>query len=138
MRTFYIFKINKELSILLDDSPYNLYKTLEGIYLLDSESASYGKDLLEQIIYLIDIEKFNKLIYEKNKDNDFYMKIDNTHRILNKYRDEATYIRVRKTHIIVETNVMPKQLNVFLPVYDLFVCDFENKDYFWLSKLVSI
>ena len=138
MRTFYIFKINKELSILLDESPYNLYKSLESIYLLDKKDVSYGKDLLEQITQLIDADKYNYLLYEKNKDNDFYMKIGNKHRIMNKYRDEETNICVKKTHITITTNIMPKNLNMFLPSNDLFVCDFHNKDYFWLSKLVTI
>ena len=53
MRTFYVFKINKEMSILLKDSPYNLYKTLEGIYFLNKEYVSYGAYLLEQIICFI-------------------------------------------------------------------------------------
>lgn len=71
MRTFYIFRINKEMEILLKDSPYNLFKSLEDIYLLDKTSIGIGKDLLDQIIVPIDKMKYNKLIYELNKDNDF-------------------------------------------------------------------
>ncbi|MEG0794203.1 MAG: hypothetical protein RSF02_03170 [Bacilli bacterium] len=138
MRTFYVFKINKELSVLLDESPYNIYKTLEGIYLLDKTSVSYGKDMLEQVTSLIDKEKINKQIFEKNKDNDFYTLVGNNHRILNKYRQEETNIFVRRTHILITTNVLPRNINSFLPANDLFVCDFENKDYFWLSKLVLL
>jgi len=138
VRTFHIFKINKELSILLDESPYNLYKTLEGIYLLNKENVSYGAYLLEQVISFIDIEKYNKLLYEKNKDNDFYMKIGNYHRIINKYREETTKITVKKTYILVESNVLAKNISLFFPSNDLFVCDFANKDYFWLSKIVAV
>ena len=54
MRTFYIFRINKEMEILLKDSPYNLFKSLEDIYLLDKTSIGIGKDLLDQIIVPID------------------------------------------------------------------------------------
>ena len=50
LRTFYIFKINKEMGILLKESPYNLFKSLESIYLLDRASIGYGKELLDQII----------------------------------------------------------------------------------------
>ena len=28
MRTFYIFRINKEMEVLLKDNPYNLFKSL--------------------------------------------------------------------------------------------------------------
>ncbi|MDE6285153.1 MAG: hypothetical protein K2M17_05350, partial [Bacilli bacterium] len=92
MRTFYVFKINRDLAILMDDAPYNLYKTLEGIYLLNKENISYGKDLLDQLITPLEKDKINRLIYDINKDNDFYMKFGDMHKIVNKYRQEETKI----------------------------------------------
>ena len=62
MRTFYIFRINKEMEVLLKDNPYNLFKSLEDIYLLDKTSIGIGKDLLDQLIVPIDKLKYNKLI----------------------------------------------------------------------------
>ncbi len=138
MRTFYVFKINKNLAILMNDTPYNLYKTLEGIYMLDACNACFGKDLLDQVIVPFDKEKYNKAIYEINKDNDFYMKIGNNHKIINKYRREETEITVKNSHILVKTNMITKNIRNFLPMRDLFVCDFESRDYFWLSKLVHL
>ena len=35
MRTFYIFKINKEMTILTKETPYNLYRAIEHLYYLD-------------------------------------------------------------------------------------------------------
>lgn len=138
MRTFYVFKINRELAVLMEDAPYNLYKTLEDIYLLGNERASFGKDLLDQVIVPLEKEKYNKLIYEINKDNDFYMKIGNNHRIVNKYRKEETNIIVKNSHILLKTNSLNKNIKSFLPSNDFFVCDFASKDYFWLSKLVHL
>ena len=137
MRTFYIFRINRELSVLLLENPYTLYKTLESIYLLDKTDISMGKELLDQVSLRFNVDTFNKMIYEKNKDNDFYMKIGNNHRIYNKYRAEETNIYVKNTYILVTTNVLPKNINLFLPNNDLFVCDFANRDYFWLTRLVK-
>lgn len=138
MRTFYVFKISSDLAVLMDETPYNLYKTLESIYLLNRESASYGKDLLDQVITPLEKEKINKMIYEINKDNDFYMKIGDTHRIINKYRKEETEINVKNSHILLRTNAFYKNIKSFLPSNQFFVCDFANKDYFWLSKLVHL
>ncbi len=138
MRTFYIFKISKEMSILLKDVPYNLYRSLEGIYLLDKSNISYGKELLDNLIVPIDKQKYNKLIYEKNKDNDFYMKVGDNHRIINKYRKEETNIIVKNSHILIKTNIISKDIKKFLPLKELFACDFENKDYFWLEELVRL
>lgn len=138
MRTFYVFKISRDLSILMADTPYNLYKTLEGIYLLDSSSISFGKELLDQVIVPLEKDKVNKMIYEINKDNDFYMKIGDNHRIVNKYRKEETNLIVKNSHILLKTNILNKNIKNFLPTNDFFVCDFANKDYFWLSKLVHL
>lgn len=138
MRTFYVFKINKNIQILMNDTPYNLYKTLESIYLLDKSNVSFGKDLLDQIIIPLEKEKMNRLIYEKNKDNDFYMKIGDKHQINNKYRQEETWIIVKNSHILLKTNILSKNIHNFLPGPDLFVCDFASRDYFWLSKLVHL
>ena len=129
MRAFYIFKINKEMGVLLKDSPYNLYKSLEDIYLLDKTSIGIGKDLLDQLIVPIDKERYNRLIYELNKDNDFYMKNGDTHKVVNKYRKEETIITVKNSHILLKT---------FLPITELFACDFQNKDYFWLEQLIYL
>ena len=126
------------MAILMKESPYNLFKSLEAIYLLDKSSVGYGKELLDQLIVPIDKVKFNKLIYEKNKDNDFYMKINDNHRIINKYRKEETNIQIKNSHILLKTNVISKNIKSFLPLNGLFACDFANKDYFWLEQLVHL
>ena len=138
MRTFYIFKINNEMSVLLKNSPYNLFRSLEGIYYLDRANISVGKDLLDNLIVPIDKLKYNKLVYDKNKDNDFYMKVGDNHRIINKYRKEDTSIVVKNSHILLKTNIINKDIRKFLPLSGLFACDFENKDYFWLEELVRL
>ena len=138
MRTFYIFRINREMTLLLRESPYNLFKSLEGIYLLDKANIGYGKEMLDDLIVPIDKLKYNRLIYDKNKDNDFYMKIGDNHKIVNKYRKEETNIWVCNSHILLKTNIINKNIRKFLPLNELFACDFENKDYFWLEELVRL
>ena len=118
MRTFYVFKINREMTLLMKESPYNLFKSLEGIYLLDKTSVGYGKDLLDQIITPIDKMKYNRLIYDKNKDNDFYMKIGDNHRIINKYRKEETNIQIKNSHILLKTNIINTSIGI-IPEFNL-------------------
>lgn len=138
MRTFYIFRINRQMGILLKNSPYNLFKSLEDIYLLDKTSIGIGKDLLDSLVVPIDKEKCNRLIYELNKDNDFYMKNGDTHKIVNKYRNENTTIIVKNSHILLKTNIINRDIKKFLPVNQAFACDFQNKDYFWLEELIHL
>ena len=138
MRTFYIFRINRSMTLLLRESPYNLFKSLEGIYLLDKANIGYGKEMLDDLIVPIDKLKYNRLIYDLNKDNDFYMKVGDNHKIVNKYRKEETNIWVRNSHILLKTNIINKNIRKFLPLNELFACEFETKDYFWLEELVRL
>ncbi len=138
MRTFYIFRINKEMQVLLKNNPYNLFKSLEDIYYLDKTSIGIGKDLLDQLVVPIDKEKYNKLIYELNKDNDFYMKNGDMHKIVNKYRNEETTITVKNSHILLKTNIINRNIKKYLPISQGFACDFFNKDYFWLEELIRL
>lgn len=126
------------MGILLKESPYNLFKSLEGIYLLDRANIGFGKEILDQIIVPIDKLKYNRLIYDKNKENDFYMKSGDIHKVVNKYRKEDTTITVRNSHILLKTNIINRDIRKFLPISELFACDFENKDYFWLEELVRL
>lgn len=136
MRTFYIFRISKEIEVLLKSSPYNLFKSLEDIYYLDKSDIGIGKDLLDQLVVPIDKDKYNKQIYDLNKDNDFYMKTGDTHKVINKYRKEQTVIVVKNSHILLKTNIISRDIKKFLPITMAFACDFQNKDYFWLEELI--
>lgn len=124
--------------MLLRNNPYNLFRSLEGIYLLDRSNIGIGKDLLDQLIVPIDREKYNELIYNKNKDNDFYMKYRDTHRIFNKYRNEETCITIKNSFIMLKTNIINRDIKKFLPLSGFFACDFDSKDYFWLEELVYL
>ena len=77
-------------------------------------------------------------IYELNKDNDFYMKTGDVHKVVNKYRKEETTITVKNSHILLKTNIINRDIKKFLPVTEAFACDFQNKDYFWLEELIYL
>ncbi len=137
MRTFYIFYINKEFKILTKDNPYNLYRTLENIYYLDKHDFSLGINLFDQIAIPFKKDDVNKFIFNNFKDNDHYRNIKNTHKIYNKYREETLDIETHFAYILMKTNINKK--NIFQNINinnNLFVCDFSNKDYFWLDKIL--
>lgn len=136
MRTFYIFKINREIAILTKDSPYNMFKSMEQIYKLDKKDFSLGLKLFEQIAVPLDNKKIDRCIYNKFKENDHYMKYKNVHKINNRYKPEETKLVVNKAYLLLKSNIVkPLFLNSLKIDNDLFVCDFENKDYFWLERL---
>ncbi len=139
MRTFYIFNINPNFYHLMKNNPYHLYRTLEDIHNFDKSEANIAHDLFETIANPINKSKVNNLIFKECQDNDFYSKFHNVHRIQNKYVPEDSMIVVNNTYMLLETNILKPSFFMNLKDYNhLFVCDFKNKDYFWLNELVRL
>ena len=134
MRTYYIFKINKYFAYIYKKWPYKMYKIIEELY--------YTKDydmLVSYKYYKKFAIEFNKLaineyFYNLNKTNENYYRDNNIHIINN---DKYNRLTVNNTCIMLKTDdiysVFLNDLNVYLD--NIFVCDFKNKDYFWLESL---
>ena len=134
MRTYYIFKINKYFAYIYKRWPYKMYKIIEELY--------YTKDydmLISYKYYKKFAIEFNKLaineyIYKTNKKNNNYYRDNNIH-ILN--NDKYNKLTVNNTCIMLKTNdiysVFLNDLSSYLD--NIFICDFKNKDYFWLESL---
>ncbi len=136
MRTFYIFKINQEFSNLLKNSPYNLFKTLEQIYYLNKNDLQTAFKMFETIAIPINKRKLNIEIFDEFKDNENYTKFSNTHMINNYYTDEKSRLTIKNSHLILtSTNYVPSYFKILSKQKNLFVCDFKNQDYFWLSEI---
>ncbi|MBE6156857.1 MAG: sporulation inhibitor of replication protein SirA [Firmicutes bacterium] len=137
MRTFYIFKIKRELTILTKETPYNLYRTIENLYYLDNDSLGVSFKIYNDLFDLFDKEYINKRIYNLFKNHRYYNKDGDIHTICNKYKPETSTLRVYRSHIILKSDVInPTLLVNYLMTDNLFVCDFKNKDYFWLNEFV--
>ena len=139
MRTFYIFNINKDFFNLMKNNPYHLFKAMEDIHNFDNKDVSLAYDLFMQIVSPFDKSKINNKIFNESKINDFYSKFHNVHRIQNKYIPEDSMLVVNKAFLLLETNILkPTFFNTLREYKNLFVCDFKNKDYFWLNELVYL
>lgn len=139
MRTFYVFKIKKEITILTKESPYNLFKMIDHLYYLDSDSLGVYENIYSDLFDKFNKNYINKRIIDLFKNNKYYLfsKEDNIHIINNKYRPEKTILKVYNTNIIIKSDaVKPTLLVNYLMSDNLFVCDFKNKDYFWLNEFV--
>lgn len=137
MRTFYIFKIKKELTILTKETPYNLFRTIEHLYYLDNDSMGVSFKIYNDLFDLFDKEYINKRINSLFKNNRYYSNNDDIHRVYNKYRPETSVLKVYRSHLLLKSDVInPTLLVNYLMSDNLFVCDFKNKDYFWLNEFV--
>ncbi len=136
MRVFYIFKINKELKYLTRKNTLNLYYVIENMYNLRKEDYSYGVNIFQSIAEMINRKDFNINLFNANRSNESYTKFNNIHMIYDYYSNERTKLIVNNSHLMIITS---KQIPFFLNSLkfdkNLFVCDFNNKDFFWVDDL---
>ena len=123
----------------MKNNPYHLYQTMEDIHNFDTTEVDLAYDLFVQIVNPINKSKVNNQIFSESKDNDFYSKFHNIHRIQNKYIPEDSMLVVNKAYLLLESNILkPSFFNTLKTNNHLFACDFKNKDYFWLNELVHL
>ncbi len=136
MRTFYIFKINKEFKSLSKDKPYNLFKTFEQIYTSEAKDLNLIFDLFNQVALTFDKKKINLTIFDSYRHNLSYTKYNNVHLINNFYTDEASKLIVNKSYLMLKSSVDIPTFLKDIKSDDIFICDFQNKDYFWLDCVI--
>ena len=136
MRVYYLFKINDSFSKLYYNKTYYLYKMLEQISLSSKNDFIISYRLCEQMAVAFNKTEINSKIYRRYAFDSNYLKTLNKHVLDNKV--EKTKLTVYNTYIKIKTN---KNITEFFKVLsneeNIFVCDFNNKDYFWLSKVTS-
>ncbi len=136
MRTFYLFKIKTNYTILTKNNPYNLYKTLEEIYHLKKDEIKIAYDLFSQIRDTFNKELLDNNIYEYYKNRYTYTKINNTHIINDYYTEEKSKLVINPSYLLIRsTKQIPTFLRTITKKNNIFVCDFDNIDYFWLDEL---
>ncbi len=136
MRNFYIFEINEAVKKMTYQNPYELFHTLETIYYQKREDMMLSFHFLEQLIQPISIQKLDYVLFQHYKENYFYTKYKNVHSMHDVYRKENTCLYLFQTYLKLETNVVkPRFLEELQKNHNFFVCDFEEKDYFWMDSL---
>lgn len=136
MRTFYIFKIKNEYAKLTKNNPYHLFEMLSYIYNIDRGEISRGADLFYQLVERLKSKEMDIQIFKKYQDNFFYTKFKNIHQVNNIYKKEESKLIVHKHFLLLKSTVVrPSFLQDLKEYPNIFLCDFENKDYFWLERI---
>ena len=137
MRTYYIFNVNKYYSYMYKDKPFKMYKIFEEIYYSRDYNSIKAYHVLEEIANPFNKIMLNEYIYNEYKYKYGYKRKDNIH-YLN--TTDKSILRINNYNIKIETennySIFFNDINNYNN--NLFVCDFENMDYFWLSKLNSL
>ena len=137
MRRFYIFSVREELLTLYDENPGNLYKILKSIYLMKENDLTYGYNLFKQICKSIENLEINNKLYLQMHNDLVYTKIGNEHIINNLYKDEVSILKVKRSHLLLDSNSSYSSFFKFLDKNNknYFICDFKSDDYFFLKDI---
>lgn len=137
MRTYYVFIIKDSLMHFYSKKPYSLYKILEQIYRLKNNDIVLGYRLLEQVTKPFGTRKTDKFLYKKHYDELEYSRLEDGHMIKNLYSEEITFLKVFNSHVRIKTNNNYSAFFNSIKEYNqnIFVCDFENQDFFWMNKI---
>ena len=137
MRTYYIFNVNRYFSYMYKNKPFKMYKIFEEIYYSKSYDSLSTYRNFETVAVPFNKAMLNEYIYYEFKLKYGYNRNGNKHN-LNTSENSTLQINNYNIKLITENNysVFFKYLNNYNN--NLFVCDFENMDYFWLSKLNSL
>lgn len=134
MRTFYIFKINKEFKTITKNKPYNLFLALDNIHNMPNEELSLACRLFDEICDSTNAKELNLSIFNALKNSDYYIKFNNNHLINNYYTTENSKLTVNRTYLKLKSTINnPTFFKTLKNIPNLFVIDFKAKDYFWLS-----
>lgn len=130
MRKYYLFIIKSDYYKNYKNNSYVLYNTLRNLYMLNQKNFSYGVSLYHSVCQLISKDLLIRYIQRKYHHQTICpnrMKIFSSH--------ETSIVEINHSCIVVLTNVnFPDILKTFYIYHKkIFICDFYNEDYFWLS-----
>lgn len=136
MRQFYIFNINNEFKYNIKIDPYILYKVFEELHNIKNNDIKYGVNIYNNITKPVNKKYLNNKIYNEYKNNYSYTKFMNKHIINNYFNKEKSTLIIKNSYIELDTSSINSTFFKYLQKYkNLFVCDFDNKDYFWLESI---
>lgn len=137
MRVFYIYNVNDFCASVYEQYPYKLYKMLEDAYYTNKHNLVLSSSLYEQITTNFNKLYLNNYLFVNNKLDSYYYKKSNLHLISN--RHERSKLMVNSYCLKLKTNLNYPKFFEHINKYsdNIFICDFQNQDYFWLNKVVK-
>lgn len=137
MRVYYVFIVNDYFASFYNSRPSSLYKIFEQVYNLNNNDIVLGYRIFEQVAIPFNKMNVNEYIYNKHCGELSYSRNINNHIIKNLYFDEVSKLTVYNSHLKIKSNINYPTFIDSLKDFEtnLFVCDFVNKDYFWLDKI---
>ena len=138
MRVFYIYNVNDFFCSIYDKYPYKLYKMLEETYYINKHNLVLSSNYYGQLITNFNKLFMNNYLVANNKLNAYYYHKNNMHIISS--REEYSKLMVNSYCLKLKSNLNYPSFFRKVRTYsdNIFICDFENQDYFWLNKVVKV
>ena len=137
MRTFYLFDVKENILKNYRNNYEELYSLLESIHYLKTEDIILGFNIYQRIVNPMKKEEYNDYIKKNNLGKENYICYNYTHTINDFYFNESTKIIINNSHIKIKTNKnVPSFFYNIRNFKNIFVCDFNNHDYFLLEDTI--
>ena len=137
MRTFYLFEVK---SNILKNYKYNyeeLYSMLETVYNKENDDIVICYNIFKSLVNPIKKDEQNNYIKKRNLGDENYICYNYTHSINDYYYNETTKMIINNSHIKIDTNKnVPSFFKELRNYKNIFVCDFDNHDYFVLEQVL--
>ncbi len=139
MKELYIFDIKEDFYKLYKDKQSELFYIFNRIYHMKEVQKEYGYNLFCQISNFLDKKKINTIIKNNYKDKIMYTCNGNEHIINNLFLNEISILTVKNPNIKIETNTEKPSFieNLKELKMHLFVCDFKEQNYYFITKKKS-
>ena len=137
MRTFYLYQINDFCVNLYKDAPYKLFRILKDVYYTSRYNQTLAISSYDQVTEKFSKEFLHNYLFHYYRLELYYHSKNHIHTISNNYEYSKLlvscyYLKLRAS---IGYSSFFQCLNQFSS--NIFVCDFDNLDYFWLSKVVK-
>lgn len=137
MRTFYLFDVKENILKNYRNNYEELYSLLESIHYLKTEDIILGFNIYQRIVNPMKKEEYNDYIKKNNLGKENYICYNYTHTINDFYFNESTKMIINNSHIKIKTNKnVPSFFYNIRNFKNIFVCDFNNHDYFLLQDTI--
>lgn len=137
MRIFYLFDVKENILKNYRNNYEELYSLLESIHYLKTEDIILGFNIYQRIVNPMKKEEYNDYIKKNNLGKENYICYNYTHTINDFYFNESTKMIINNSHIKIKTNKnVPSFFYNIRNFKNIFVCDFNNHDYFLLEDTI--
>lgn len=133
MRTFYVFKLNKNYILAAKNNPYNIYLLLNSIYSYKRKDITIPFNLFKEVCIPINRDFFDKYFYDRLSSNEGYTKFKSIHMYHNYFTEEESKMVVNISHIKIKSNLEDNIFKTNL-IDGLFMCDFKNNICYYCNK----